>query len=238
MTDRPILFTGPMVKAILDGQKTQTRRLLNPQPYIDKNGNFCCSNRKGNISIWGQYVDGTPSTRKFIEFRLKIKLGDRLWVRETWSDVNWNGVPAVYYRADGCLHDLMEDPQFLDDQGAMNYNHPSIEKYLFATWAYDVCEMTFRPSIHMPRWASRITLEVTDVRVQRLQDINGEDAKAEGVESSLAASNKLGPRGSYKDNFRILWDSINNKGGKRWEDNPWVVTYSFRPIFKNIDEVN
>lgn len=188
MTDRPILFSAPMVRAILAGTKTQTRRVITKFPWK---------------------FDGDNFMREFAHHDCPMgHPGDRLWVRETWAEtinVNdmspWPDRPhrffeesgsAVIYRADG-------EWEWLDDDGSIDEGHSS-----------------WKPSIFMPRWASRITLEITKVRVQRLQEISEEDAKAEGC--------------SHVESFSNLWDSLNAKRGHSWESNPWVWVIEFRII--------
>ncbi len=166
MKERPIMFTGPMVRAILDGRKTQTRRVIRPQPRW-----------VGDPGIPFRTEDADP---KGIIQCPYGKPGDQLWVRETWAP-NEGDVLAgkAFYRAD---------------------NNTIVERW--------------RPSIHMPRWASRITLEITKVRVERLQDISEEDAKAEGS--------------AYRTEFRDIWRSIYGDGS--WAHNPWVWVIEFRRI--------
>jgi uncharacterized protein YqfB (UPF0267 family) len=177
MRERPILFSGPMVKAILGGRKTITRRVLKLQDY---DGGDCYETKDGILrDILSLCPYGIP--------------GDRLWVRETWADPCGKRLPV--YRADEAT------------------------AYLNVKW---------RPSIFMPRWASRITLEVTGVRVERLQDITEEDAQAEGVEARRSMKDGVAPVVySYQDPFRIIWDSINGKKYP-WSDNPWVWVIEFR----------
>ena len=128
MSDHPIIFSGPMVRSLLDGRKTQTRRVLKPQPQGEQPKNWTRANDKA----------------------VRYAPGDRLYVREAINKVSTPG--DVVYRAD------------------------------FEAGGNDGAGLGWRPSIHMPRWASRLTLTVTDVRVQRLQDISEEDARAEGCD--------------------------------------------------------
>lgn len=186
--ERPILFSGPMVRAILDGRKTQTRRVVKPQPGI-----HCVPwQRPDGQFIWiiaetGHGVS-EPFTCPFGQ------IGDRLWVRETWN-ADW--CDRTIYKADGG----------------------------YAKHAGYSVEPRWRPSIHMPRWASRIMLEITDVRVQRLQEISEEDAISEGIHSVAAF-----PSGySNRDGFAALWNSL-AKPDSTWAMNPWVWAVSFRRL--------
>ena len=225
MKEHPILFSAEMVRAILEGRKTQTRRVVKPQPIIRE----CCGAVVGPakwLSKTGRVVyncDYEPSP--FSEACPYGQPGDRLWVRETWATVNaydqvkpsdipkgdagrW---PRVWHRA--------------TDAHEQEYR----QKY-FGKW---------RPSIFMPRWASRITLEVVSVRVERVQGISLEDIKAEGVFPGLRASIEDWSISSIRDDyyqflvdFEWLWDSINAKRGFSWSSNPWVwaVTYKLLEV--------
>lgn len=225
MTDRPILFSGPMVRALLDGRKTQTRRVLKPQPDA---GQFF-----GHMT----YVEAQRKViaRNATGMRQDIKIpfapGDRLWVRDAWcthkayddlSPSEMGGEEAVQYSADGTLQ----------TRG----------------WpAADFDAGRKRASMHMPRWASRLTLLVTEVRVQRLQAISEEDAVAEGIEKSKTLLGVPQFRDyrqnggawlfSSRESFRTLWDSLNSERGFGWDANPWVSATSFEVVKANIDEV-
>lgn len=181
-----MLFSGPMVRALLDGTKTQTRRAVKPQPF------------------WVNLGDGQPNPTPLCPFGV---VGDRLWVRETWApDPRAPEVDGVaVYRA--------------TDEVMLNAHGARVDRW--------------RPSIHMTRWASRITLEVTEVRVQRLRDISEEDALAEGVGLLLADEMGDARRAmteaiakSRVDGFRLLWESINGPGS--WDANPWVWALTFQ----------
>ncbi|XES82666.1 morphogenetic protein [Franconibacter pulveris] len=217
MKERGLIFNGEMVRAILDGRKTQTRRPVK-FPLIDKN--MGCE-LAGN-ELAGELAAGNYWNSPF------GKPGDRLWVRETWADVNHEGCPAVAYRADGDVRDLHDDGE---------ENDPNLEKYWFAKWYPDLISGTegrWTPSIHMPRWASRITLEITGVRVERLASITEEDARAEGVQQIRGGfwrhyqpewtQHQLSARGS----FVTLWKSI--YGEESWQANPWVWVIEFKSI--------
>lgn len=212
MADKPILFSGPMVQALLAGTKTQTRRAI-PAKALDAYYEYddWCS----NVSA------GIPCTRKwerefFLE-RLRIQPGDRLYVREHWRTVGsagqFDSVPprdmepqAVWYVADG------EAPA-----------NEFVGKH--------------RQAMHMPRWASRLTLTVTDVRIERLQDISTADAMAEGIDHSGDgyAAPDMSWVGSPELAYRCLWERINGPGS--WDANPWVAAYTFTVERGNIDQL-
>ena len=220
MKERPILFKTEMVQAILKGRKTQTRRVINPQPE----GKTLQSN-----------LDGKWLSKKFNGLLLpKIedlpihcpygKIGDRLWVRETWSTVNLYGEIALAYKADGEVIRVVENESFQDEDGLINYDDPRLEKYSFAAWADDLLEGkegNWKPSIHMPRWVSRILLEITNVHVEQLQDISESDCLKEGVGSPIL-------RDCKKPKFMQLWEEI--YGADSWTVNPWVWVVEFKVI--------
>lgn len=223
MKERPILFSAPMVRAILEGRKTVTRRPLKlPHGFWE-------------TSVTGELVP-IPVNCPY------GKPGDRLYVRETWSDVNLQGAPGVAYRADDDVRDLMEDETFLDEHGAFNYSDPRAKPYQFACWSEDLlsgAEGRWRPSIHMPRWASRILLEITVVRVERLQDISEEQALAEGIiphvrggwhwhlhdPSNVDDWHQFGFK-SPAFAFQDLWIGT----GGDWDSNPWVWVVEFKRV--------
>lgn len=184
MKQRPILFSAPMVRALLDGRKTMTRRVVKPQP--DE-----MFNPSSQVAL-ESWTIGCPYGQP----------GDNLWCKETFSGADDQAFKhLVIYRADG-------------EQS-----------------------VRWRPSIFMPRWASRITLELTAVRVERVQDISEDDAKAEGVIEQFRAV-VLRPDGgpdyhipnSYRGGFANLWDSLNAKRGFGWDKNPWVWVLTFNRI--------
>ncbi|HET8550943.1 MAG TPA: hypothetical protein VFM97_00520 [Gammaproteobacteria bacterium] len=193
MKDRPIIFSGPMIRALLreiekpGSGKTQTRRVvkLNLAGRVELRGhNWHCDDPEASRAC----PYGQP--------------GDLLWCRETFGCYCHNSVQPIWgcelaYRATDEDHD-----------------------YPLSGW---------RPSIHMPRWASRITLQLTDVRVQRVQDIGAPDAIAEGIDDPAV--------GQAVPDFARLWDSINEKRGFGWQSNPRVWALTFKPILANIDDV-
>lgn len=225
MKERPILFSGPMVLAILEGRKTQTRRIVKPQPTT--NGLHGVYPDKYNHGPkWGFWLpDNRLTEARLWDCPYGIP-GDRLWVRESFQPLLAEGV-------------LWKDADYKTGLGyAPNYVATSpVVEYIDAS--HDD-EMTphITPSIFMPRWASRITLEITDVRVQRLQDISEEDAIAEGVDFSrnpcgfsdtdhFACCNEYPHTGVNR--FMHLWDSI-NAYKHPWTSNPWVWALTFSVI--------
>jgi hypothetical protein len=215
MKERPILMSAPMVRAVLAGTKTQTRRAVKP---IGNDGGFVILNHGSHdwpyrsddgdstmhtVMRGGKlYLDETPHTCPY------GKPGDRLWVRETWARDDEDG--QLIYRADVGRGGDADDWQRGINEGVSGYR--------------------WRPSIHMPRAASRILLEITAVRVERLQDISEADAAAEGARPTLAPldSVRLGAVGTAKDGFLQIWESINGAGS--WEANPWVWCIEFRRL--------
>jgi hypothetical protein len=223
MKERPILFSGPMVRAILDGRKTQTRRVAKSQPHADVGAIRVEHYHPTIIDRLGDDAPGPEIFGAYSEDGLwgckcpYGQPGDRLWVRETW---NWEK------NAIGAARD--EDGPFAYAAGLASGS--SID----GKW---------RPSIHMPRWASRITLEITGVRVERLQHISEVDAIAEGIErhyngwrpyttifyeeDGVTPANYLrDPRESY----RQLWNSLNVAHGFGWDVNPWIWVVEFRRL--------
>ncbi len=222
MTDRPIIFSAPTVRALLDGRKSQTRRIIKPSPEFCGGGRSRDPQNWNDPDAWGweNYDEGGWNLlsegytgRPFYARR------DRLWVREAFSyeslDVDRNGFMPPWYWADG-------NPESGD------FTRP-------------------KPSIHMPRWASRLTLLVTDVRVQRLCEISVEDAVAEGIdvesddrhkadferaEHAKAVGGSVGC-GPEVFPFKRLWNSIH--GPDAWDQNPWVAALTFTVHRCNID---
>ncbi len=190
MTDRPIIFSAPMVRALLEGRKTQTRRMLNPQPGGIKSARILGSGWALAPESNRCSVDWTPP---------RYAPGDRLYVREACHvdgrDVN--------YRADAPVGSEPPGP--------------------------------WRPSIHMPRWASRLTLTVTDVRVQRLQDISAYDVQAEGACELACVPPNDEDEAEAQAIFRDLWNSLH--GPAAWDANPWVVALTFTVQHGNIDQI-
>lgn len=197
MKARPILFSDPMIRALLAGRKTQTRRVVKPQPpsWIESD---------------------LPGLRALKEKPCPYgQPGDLLWCKETWAKSR-DG--SVLYRAD-TMFDSMSEGDF--------------------AWRWP-------RSIHMPRWASRLTLELTEVRVERVADISEEDARAEGapyahfedafeIPDCLRSIADSFPAYAHHYGFQILWESIQGPGA--WDRNDWVWAIRFRVIHANVDDV-
>ena len=248
MKQRPIIFNTEMVKAILDNRKTQTRRVIKPQPdySILKNGVTLEPHKcpvLGPVNLghreWGLYGSPyKPTDVSCFAYNCPYgKVGDRLWVRESWGVEQRRYIkPSDNTPVGG----IFEDEVFYraDDK-----NLPG---------------MKWKPSIHMFRKDSRIDLEITDIRVERVQDISEEDAIAEGIEREFVHGKDIGWKNylwhghfgqcgmgnkqsdswdyqySTYDNpkrcFSSLWESINAKGGYSWESNPYVWMVSFKKV--------
>ena len=227
MVERPILFSGPMVRAILDGRKTQTRRVVKYIPVCGEPSAWCAAaqaQEPGWVHIVGDY-------RRFCPYGVP---GDRMWVKERhWRNIrNTQDASGEYTSYRGRVVEYDEQRQAPGWHNNDQYG---------SGW------MARCPSIHMPRWASRLTLEVVSVRVERLNDISEEDAIAEGLSPlgtpdlskpkfhgwmdysgkrwSLGPGYHLSPIAS----FRSLWDSINEKKHP-WASNPWVWVVAFKRL--------
>jgi hypothetical protein len=207
MKERPILFSAPMVRALLDGSKTQTRRVVKPQPEAEHGGEpywFV-----GGYRAW-RARSCTDPIRSGSHNEIACPYGQpggQLWVRETWARDDEDG--GLCYRADIGKGGDADDWERNRLDGVPRFR--------------------WRPSIHMPRAASRITLEITGVRVERLQDISPEDCWAEGIQEMRDAGDENGElRGSVKQDYQALWESINGPGS--WDANPWVWVVEFKRV--------
>lgn len=191
MRERPILFSGEMVRAILEDRKWQTRRVVKPQPEDE---DALWPNGSSHVE-WHDFADD-PLYYASCGWCPYGAAGDRLWVRETWQEIPDDGGTYVYRATD-------PDWETTD-------------------------EWTWKPSLFMPRAASRITLSVACVQVQRLQDITTQEIIAEGVDLSPVAPDH---KPDARRLFRMLWDSINeNRPGCAWSCNPWVWAITFKRI--------
>jgi hypothetical protein len=198
--ERPILFSSEMVKAILDGRKTMTRRVVKEQPELSDDGNRW---------RWKGKELGTDRPLRWILTCPFGQSGDRLWVRESfWAvEVEDQGIGNQF---------LVYDEEFVGPNPRPKELRPTLQSL---RWGH-------HPSIHMPRWASRITLEITAVRVERVQDISEGDAKAEGLQDWYGAEPAVTNRGR----FHAFWDSLNAKRGYEWDANPWAWVITFRRL--------
>lgn len=234
MADKGIIFSAPMVRALLDGRKSQTRRLLhNPEYYGCPTGD--CPHEK--------QAECDSAMNALSAKEVGYAKGDRLYVREAWTvRGRYTDVIEVGYRAS----DRASHTEFVE-QWPVASAVPGKGKW--PQWP------KYSPSIHMPRWASRLWLEVTDVRVELLQSISDVDCIAEGPRVKGWAqfgTGGYGARPSSLDGmmvhtdqdhvyatprcwYRELWQSLHTKPGERWEDNPWVVAISFDVHHGNVD---
>jgi len=253
MKHRPILFNGEMVLAILDGRKSQTRRIIKPQPE-GSNPIVVFARTEQTATHWRSLVNGNCEETARIYQCPYGQPGDRLWVRESWRIGAWDeddGTIAIDY-CDGPRREWLPIP---DDDGekfnrywisccdelARKRIDPGTDGRYH--WEPGQSPLRWRPSIHMPRWASRITLEIVSVRVERLQDISETDAMAEGIDmesdhASLCINIEdriCGPGDSdlFKGSailtvWRKLWRDIN--GWESWDANPWVWVIEFQKV--------
>lgn len=236
MKERPIIFSSEMVRAILEGRKTQTRRVIKPQPWSILEGWPYVDNPIEVVDHETKRVKTIYSDEKMNRFVKKAvcpygQPGDRLWVRET----------CIY--TPPCWADSENDYNIRDDKGGGRIITYLADQKPGAVENAKDYHLRVRPSIHMPRWASRITLEVVNVRVERVQEISGQDAIAEGVDWKTCPQ-EIDPRGAflmvkgeaamtrvdYRGGYAKLWDSINAKRGYSWLSNPWVWVIEFRRV--------
>lgn len=219
MADRPILFSGPMVRALLDGRKTQTRRIVKPPKFLDDLGKVEAFHQNASHPEWWSLGVARPLTARGEPFpddpilprghigSLRCPfgvVGDRLWVRETVHRADPATGWVAAYSADG-----MGTP--------------------IDTWCW---KRNVLPAIHMPRGVARLILTVSGVRVERLQDITEADAKAEGPPCHMVTNLYPEDCGCFavddeeKFHFARLWDSINGARSP-WSSNPWVWVIEF-----------
>lgn len=252
----PVLFNGEMVRAILEGRKTQTRRVVKLPSH------FKCpvTGRKYPlpVDLWKSTTFGGGGSFRIVRGeRVAVpeapgmwndkgatligspySPGDRMWVRETWG---YRGGPwhsktpkvqdfQIAYRADGSQITFSRPAEIFESLAKQRPRKTDEDDwdwqdYISRYWK------SWRPSIHMPRWASRITLEITDVRVQRLQKISDSDAMDEGAGATGPLHAELdGDTDEYRNRFRELWESIYAKQGNGWATNPWIWAISFKAV--------
>lgn len=234
--ERPILFSAAMVRAILEGRKTVTRRVVKPafpatvRELLPLAGSldYCMPCHPANPELpWEEEARTCPYG----------KPGDQLWVQETWGEVNLQDVPGIAYLAGGDVRELRHGRAVFSKRG-WRVQSPKSRENRFQAFSGDLrlCAAgRWKPADKMPRWASRIILEVTDVRVERLKDITDEQAKAEGIAPLPCGRYRCGhdEEGvvtslSPVTAFAWLWESINGAGS--WEANPWVWVVAFRRV--------
>lgn len=215
MRERGIIFSGEMVKALLDGRKTQTRRLLKLPAGCELDGvtKVACGNE-----VYC-HAPGEKVGQRILPWRYVP--GERLWVRETWAPVERkeDNVDGIRFRADDAFVRIKNTRQ-------------AAERWVVA--ANNDHSGRWRSPLYMPRWASRITLQVDSVRVERLRDITEEDARAEGVETGKMQPAVInGERGQVmifdpRKAYAVLWDQLHGQGS--FATNPWVWVVSFRRV--------
>lgn len=229
MRERPILFSGEMVRAILDGRKTQTRRAVKLShgrtieggPIVEGSFDwYQVASRDGLIAnysrgvLLGQCPYGVP--------------GDRLWVRESFWCVDSPFFECAQYLYADEFEEYSKD-SFDEYETGNSWAHEQGESF----WNARTCGLRHGhiPSIHMPRWASRLTLEITEVRVERLQEITADDCFAEGHPARPEVSDDPQVhRDAARDWYMDLWDSLNAKRAFGWITNPWVWVLSFKRV--------
>lgn len=237
MRQTPILFSAPMVRALIAGSKGQTRRLLDG--WTDEPPAF----------VEGGAITAFDARERPYRWPRTHAIGDELYVREAWRVAQQYDGFAPVYSASGKpvlpargMTVLFEAGGSIANQANGRWEPDNSYPPERPEWAGKV-----RQGMHMPRWASRITLAVTDVRVQRLQDIDRDDAKAEGIPEFWHDAVKIGlPRAAEDhghvwdnhtsvENYRMLWEAIN--GPDSWAANPWVAAYTFTLELGNIDQI-
>ncbi len=218
MKERGMIFNGEMVRALLSGRKTQTRRIMKPQPEpCPRGGHWWPSNVfKTMLHVEDEMQNGKGGWGGLVGDACPFgAVGDRIWVRETWAEAGASAPDLKLYRAN-----------YPEHVPSIYENVPPAE------------EIRWTPSIHMPRTASRILLEITDVRVERLNAISEEDAEAEGIDMEALydsqdcydciADHNMTGRPTVTGAFKYLWESIYGEEG--WKSNPWVWVIEFKRV--------
>jgi len=216
--EKPILFNPEMVRAVLSGKKTQTRRIMMPQPEHRENDAV-----KGSYGTFfhGWNLDHKcVSVSDFIKYCPYGQIGQEIWVRETHYLYGFWNKKSEKTKTGKQKYEFIDDKEY----GVKFLDKPPANiqtKRSGLGWFK-------RPSIFIPRWASRIQLKITDIRVERVQDISESDARNEGITYSAGGQSKeFMERNSPINCFKYLWDSINEKRGYSWKSNPfvWIVEF-------------
>ncbi|WP_065782082.1 hypothetical protein [Klebsiella pneumoniae] len=244
MKERGMIFNSEMVRAILDGRKTQTRRIMKVQPESNQLGLLLITDSTKHSDIGKYHWAESNATGNHVRSKLFSSpfgaVGERIWVRETWATLG---------NEDGCYVDWEDNLCKGDERSAARIYRASCEQRPgdYGLWSIPddaywkphtkehKFEGAWRPSIHMPRWASRILLEITDVRVERLNAISEEDARAEGIIDGGCLNcgepepcGCANPEPEATDAFAYLWQSI--YGQDNWNANPWVWVIEFKRV--------
>lgn len=244
MKERGMIFNSEMVRAILDGRKTQTRRIMKVQPESNQLGLLLITDSTKHSDIGKYHWAESNATGNHVRSKLFSSpfgaVGERIWVRETWATLG---------NEDGCYVDWEDNLCKGDERSAARIYRASCEQRPgdYGLWSIPddaywkphtkehKFEGAWRPSIHMPRWASRILLEITDVRVERLNSISEEDARAEGIIDGGCLNcgepepcGCANPEPDATDAFAYLWQSI--YGQENWLANPWVWVIEFKRV--------
>ncbi|HDZ0731651.1 TPA: hypothetical protein RRT60_002774 [Klebsiella pneumoniae] len=244
MKERGMIFNSEMVRAILDGRKTQTRRIMKVQPESNQLGLLLITDSTKHSDIGKYHWAESNATGNHVRSKLFSSpfgaVGERIWVRETWATLG---------NEDGCYVDWEDNLCKGDERSAARIYRASCEQRPgdYGLWSIPddaywkphtkehKFEGAWRPSIHMPRWASRILMEITDVRVERLNAISEEDARAEGIIDGGCLNcgepepcGCANPEPDATDAFAYLWQSI--YGQDNWNANPWVWVIEFKRV--------
>lgn len=217
--ERQILMTPENAQKCHEGTKTQTRRIVKYNPILGEPSEWCCETEEPEfVRIVGDY-------RRFCPYGLA---GDRLWVREAWQEKAWSSKE-------------LNQAGFLSAPKKPRETYLNQDLYAIHKGGYNRAigdPGKWRSSIHMPRWACRTVLEITDVRVERLQEISDADALAEGVDvkpdAEIAARVAGPPETGARMEYFVLWESIHGKGS--WELNPWVWVIEFRKVEEDVND--
>ena len=233
MRELPIIMNTEMVQALLDGLKTQTRRPIKDQAAISYFGyNISFISPDSEHAIWTVYNDDYPEEGSH-ELKSPYQVGDILYVRETWQYYDWSedGDPHIKYKADNSTvcHLIEDEETAMKIQDTVWPYLSREENYLKNNRA---CDYKWRQSNHMPKWAARIHLKVTNVRIERVQDISEGDAIEEGIAQTQGKrwTNYRNKETAWLlpvTSFRTLWDSIYLLKNIGWDQNPYVWAYDF-----------